>query len=293
MHARTVYTFAVVNPGLGLVLHLVLFVGGHAVQDLGQIAGSAFTAVEVGGQVGAVIGVYLIRYTVDGVLMAEVYGIAVLVRGVRVHGVRQIVNAVVHRHGQHVHGDAGDARAHAGHNRFHLPLGLGLDGQGVLRVQLAVLDDGAGSAVKGIHFHADADAGHGSESAFAGGVVRFYGVGGFYVDIVRRQLAIVNAGGHPVVDLVHVDAAGDAETELAGRYAHGNQGGLHLGGVVRFNGKIGCPGIRAAVGSFPGIGTAVGTGSLDVAVLHSGSSGGFFSHHAHAHIQGSCYRSRG
>ena len=291
MHAGAIYRFTVLNPGLGLVFHFVLFVFGHAVQDFGQItrrvSGTVFrTLVEVCGKVRAVIGVYLVRYLVDSVLVAEVYSITIRVRGIRIFCVLQTVDAVVYRHGEHVHGNAGDARAHADYHAFQLPLGLGLDGQGILRCQCTFLNQGAGGAVKGVHLHADADTGHGAESAFAGGIIHFYGVGGVDIDIVRFQRATVNGGGGPVVDLVHADAAADARAEHGGGHAGRNQGGLHLGSVVRLNGNVSCVRIRATAGSFPGIRAAVGTVLLDITVFHGSGGGGIFVDYAHAHVQG-------
>ena len=273
MYACPVDAFLVVDPGLGLVRHFVLFVIGHAVQDVGQgVAGAAFFGtVEVFGQVASVIVVYRVRYAVDGVLMAEVYGVAVLVRGVRIHRVRQVVDTVVHRHGEHVHGNAGGAHTHTGHKRFQFPVGFGLDGQLLVRFQFAVFDQGRSGTVEGIHFHADADAGADQRAcAFAGGIVDLYGVGGTDIDIVRRQFASLNISGGPVVHLVDADAAGNAGAVQAGRHTHGDQGGLQLAGVVRFYGKIG----RTAAGF------------LNIAVLHPDGGGGLFIHYAHAYIQG-------
>ena len=140
MHASPVSAFLVVDLGLGLVRHFVLFVVAHAVQDFGQrMAVAAFAgAVEVFGQVAAIIVIYAVRYAVDGVLVTEAYGIAVGIGSIRIHGIRQVIDAVVHRHGQNVHGNAGSTHAHPGHSGFDIPLGLGFDGKLVFSFQYAV-----------------------------------------------------------------------------------------------------------------------------------------------------------
>ena len=189
---------------------------------------------------------------------------------VRILGFAQTLDAVVHRNGQHIDGNARRADAYAGHGGADLPLGPGVHGQGIRGLQRAFIHNGADGIVEGGHVHAYADAGFQAAGAGTGLVVYLHRVSRVDLQGIGGELAAHDPAGHMGIDIVHRDAAGDAGAEDAHRRAYGNQLGLQGGLVAGADGKIrGRTAVRLLQGT----------------VLHIGGNGGVLIDHAHAHVQ--------
>ena len=264
---------------VGTILHIGMHAGAPDIAAFGFCLNAFlhgilfffFHAIEMFRKIAFGIIVYHIQYFINGTGMTEgsILPVSIL-------GISQLVDTFIHRNSQYVHGDPSCADAYAGHGGIDLTLGFGVDGQGIFRLHRTLIHNGADGVIEGAHVHAHADACQQSACAGTGGVFDLQLVGGIHRNGIRRQAAAHDPAGHPAVNIVHSNTAGDTGAEYPGRHAYGNQFGFHCGFVNSANSQ-GRFGIRAAVGS------------LQLAVLHIGGDGRTFIHYAHAYVQGTGY----